>query len=80
MTDFYSNSLNNLLHMVKHYFKHYAHFSKIVVIFYVLKNHRLVVFCSMCPLVASGEKPKAFISLTEIMPFKCEDDLNFDNI
>ncbi len=56
--------------MVKHYFKHYAHFSKIVVLFYALNNSELVIFSSMHPLVASGEKPKAFFPLTEIMPFK----------
>ncbi len=32
------------------------------------------------PLVASGEKPKAFFPLTEIMPFKFEYNLNIDNI
>ncbi len=66
--------------MVKHYFKHYAHFSKVVVLFYALKNHALVIFCSMRPLVASGEKPTAFFPLTEIMPFKFENNSNFDNI
>ncbi len=44
--------------MVKHYFKPYAHFSKIVVLFYALKIRGLVIFCSKRPLVASGEKPK----------------------
>ncbi len=34
----------------------------------------------MHPLVASGEKPKAIFSLTEIMPFKFEYNLNIDNI
>ncbi len=63
--------------MVKHYFKHY---SKVVVLFYALKNRALVIFCSMRPLVASGEKPKTFFPLTEIMPFKFEYNLNFDNI
>ncbi len=66
--------------MVKHYFKHYAHFSTVVVLFYALNKHALVIFCSMRPLVASGEKPKAFFPLTEIMPFKFEYNLNFDNI
>ncbi len=66
--------------MVKHYFKHYAHFSKVVVLLYALKNRALVIFCSMRPLVASGEKPKAFFPLTEIMPFKFEYNSNFDNI
>ncbi len=66
--------------MVKHYFKHHAHFSKIAVLFYALKNRRLVIFCSMCLLVSSGEKLKAFLPLTEIMPFKFEDNSNFDNI
>ncbi len=66
--------------MVQHYFKHYAHFSKVVVLFYALKNRALVIFCSMRPLVASGEKPKAFFPLTEIMPFKFEYNSNFDNI
>ncbi len=66
--------------MVKHYFKHYAHFSKIVVLFYALNNSELVIFSSMRPLVASGEKPKAFFPITEIMPFKFEYNSNFDNI
>ncbi len=66
--------------MVKHYFKHYAHFSKIVVLFYALNNRELVIFSSMRPLVASGEKTKAFFPLTEIMPFKFECNSNFDNI
>ncbi len=65
--------------MVKHYVKHY-HFSKIVVLFYALKNRGLVIFCSMRPLVGSGEKPKGFFHLTEIMPFKFEYNSNFDNI
>ncbi len=34
----------------------------------------------MRPLVASGEKPKAFFPLTEIMPFKFEYNLNIENI
>ncbi len=34
----------------------------------------------MRPIVASGEKPKAFFPLTEIMPFKFEYNLNIDNI
>ncbi len=66
--------------MVKHYFKHYAHFSKIVLLFYALKNRGLVIFCSMRPLVALGEKPKTFFPLTEIMPFKFAYNSNFDNI
>ncbi len=66
--------------MVKHYFKHYAHFSKIVVLFYALNNSELVIFCSVCPLVASGEKTIAFLPLTEIMPFKFKYNSNFDNI
>ncbi len=68
--------------MVKHYFKHYAHFSKIVLLFFnfLLNNSELVIFSSMRPLVASGEKPKAFFPLTEIMPFKFEYNSNFDNI
>ncbi len=66
--------------MAKHYFKHYALFSKIDVLFYCLKNRGLVIFCSMRPLVASGEKPKAFFPLNEIMPFKFEYNSNFDNI
>ncbi len=40
--------------------KHYAHFSKIVMLFYALNNSELVIFSSMRPLVASGEKTKAF--------------------
>ncbi len=52
----------------------------IVVLFYALNNRELVIFSSMCPLVASGEKPKAFFPLTEIMPFKFEYNSNFDNI
>ncbi len=64
--------------MVKHYFKY--NFSKVVVLFYALKNRALVIFCSMHPLVASGDKPKAFFPLTEIMPFKFEYNLNYDNI
>ncbi len=63
--------------MVKHYFKHYAHFSKVVVLFYALKNCALVIFLLD---VASGEKPKSFFPLTEIMPFKFEYNSNFDNI
>ncbi len=43
-------------------------FQKIVLLFYALKNRGLVkIFCSMRPLVASGEKPKAFFPLTEIV-------------
>ncbi len=34
----------------------------------------------MRPIVASGEKPKAFFPLTEIMPFKFEYNSNIDNI
>ncbi len=34
----------------------------------------------MRPLVASGEKPKAFSPLTEIMPFKFEYNSNINNI
>ncbi len=66
--------------MIKHYFKHYAHFSKEVVLFYALKNRTLVIFCSMRPLVASGEKRKACFALTEIMPFKLKYNSNFDHI
>ncbi len=29
-------------------------------VIFALKNNGLVIFCSMRPLVASGEKPKAF--------------------
>ncbi len=51
------------------------------VIFIALKKRALVIFCSMRPLVASGEKPKLFFfPLTEIMPFKFEYNLNIDNI
>ncbi len=50
---------------------------KVVVLFYDLKTHALVIFC---PFVASGEKPKAFFLLTEIMPFKFDYILNFYNI
>ncbi len=35
---------------------------------------------SMHPLVASGEKTKAFLFLTEFMPFKFEYNSNFDNV
>ncbi len=66
--------------MVKHYFKHHAHFSKVVVLFYALKNRALVIFCSMRPLVASGEKTKAFFPLTEMMLFKFEYNSNFDHV
>ncbi len=66
--------------MVKHYFKHYAYFSKVVVLFYALKDSALVIFCSMRPLVDSGEKTKAFFPLTEIMHFKFKYNSNFDNI
>ncbi len=66
--------------MVKHCFKHYANFSKVVVLFYALNKHALVIFSSMRPLVASGEKPKDFFPLTEIMPFKFEYYSNFGNI
>ncbi len=56
-------------------------YSKIVMLFYALKNRRLVIFCSMRSLVASGEKPKAFFfPLPEIKPFKFDDNLNFYNI
>ncbi len=48
--------------------------------FIALKNRALVIFCSKRPLVASGEKPKAFFSLTEIMAFKFEYNSNIDNI
>ncbi len=34
----------------------------------------------MCPIVASGEKPKALFPLTEIMPFKFEYNLNIDHM
>ncbi len=51
----------------------------IVVLFYALNNRELVIFRSMRPLVASGEKPKAFFPLTE-MPFKFEYNSNFGNI
>ncbi len=48
---------------------------------YFIAKRALVIFSSMRPLVASGEKPKAFFSpLTEIMPFKLEYNLNIDNI
>ncbi len=43
------------------------------------RNVHLVIFCSMRPLVASEEKPKAFF-LTEFMTFKLEYNSNFDNI
>ncbi len=57
---FVPNCLSNVINdMVKHY----AHFSKVVMLFYALKNRALVIFCSMRPLVASGEKPKAFFPL-----------------
>ncbi len=48
--------------------------------FIALKKYTLLIFCLMHPLVASGEKPKAIFSLTEIMPFKFEYNLNIDNI
>ncbi len=44
------------------------------------RNVHLVIFSSMRPFVASGEKPKAFFSLTEFMPFKFEYNSNFDHI
>ncbi len=50
------------------------------VIFIALKKRALIIFCSMHPLVASGEKPEAFFSLTEIMPLKFEYNSNIDNI
>ncbi len=31
-----------------------------------------------CPLVTSGEKPKAFFPLAEFIPFKCEYNSNVD--
>ncbi len=65
--------------MVKHYFKHYAYFSKVVVLFYALKDSALVIFCSMRPLVDSGEKTKAFFPLTE-MYFKFKYNSNLYNI
>ncbi len=55
-------------------------FSKIAMLFYALKNRRLVIFSSIRLLVSSGEKTKVFSPLTEIMPFKFEDNYNFDNI
>ncbi len=47
---------------------------------YFKETFNLVIFCSIRPLVASGEKPKAFFFLTEFMPFKFEYNLNFDYI
>ncbi len=52
--------------MVKHYFKHYANFSKVVMLFYALKNQAFVIFCSMPALVGSGDKPKAFFHLLKL--------------
>ncbi len=42
---------------VKHYALHYKHY------FIALNKCALVIFCSMRPLVSSGEKPKAFFPL-----------------
>ncbi len=44
------------------------------------RNVHLVKLCSIHPLLASGEKPKAFFSLTEFMPFKFVYNSNFDHI
>ncbi len=66
----------------KHYFKHYALFSKINKSIYCFEETCIstVIFSSMRPLVASGKKPKAFFPLTEIMTFNLEYNSNFDNI
>ncbi len=45
-----------------------------------LKKHTFGIFSSMCPLVTSGEKPKAFFSLPEFMPFKFKYNSDVDNI
>ncbi len=60
--------------MVEPYLKHYAHFVK--------GSHVILCFEEPCisnilldaSLVASGEKPKAFFPLTEIMPLKLENN------
>ncbi len=63
--------------MVQHYFKH---FSKIVVLFYALKNRGLVIFLLDAPSCGLKREAKSFFPLTEIMPFKFKYNLNFDNI
>ncbi len=60
-----SNCLSNL---INNYIWLNIILMMIVVLFYALNNCELVIFSSMRPLVASGEKPKAFFPLTEIMP------------
>ncbi len=44
------------------------------------RNITFGIFSSMCPLVTSGEKPNAFFSLTEFMPFKFKYNSDFDKI
>ncbi len=39
-----------------------------------------LIFCSIRPLVAAGEKPKLLFFLTEFMSFKLEYNSNLDNI
>ncbi len=62
----------------KHYIMHF--FSKVVVLFYCFEETCISNILLDAPLVASGEKSKAFFPLTEIMPFKFEYNLNVDNI
>ncbi len=75
---FVSNCLSNV---INNYIWLNIILMMIVVLFYALNNRGLVIFSSMRPLVASGEKPKAFFffPLTEIMPSKFEYNSNCDN-
>ncbi len=53
--------------MVKHYFKHYAHFSKDCPVILCFEEPWISNIFLLNALVASGEKPKAFFPLTEIV-------------
>ncbi len=78
---FVSNCLNNVFN--------YIWFLNIIVfimrffqdshVLFPLKKRALVIFCSMSPLVASGEKPKA-PPPTGIMHIKFEYNSNIDHI
>ncbi len=65
----------------KHYFKHYALFSKIVVLFYCSEEMCISNIFAGCALLWPQERSqKLFFPLTEIMPFKFEYNSNIDNI
>ncbi len=64
----------------KHYFKHYAFFSKIVVVFYCFEEMCISNVLLDAPSCGLRREAKSFFPLTEIMPLNSNINSNIDNI